>query len=86
MLRKTIRLRKEYLFKKGLEDKERTIAERKRQLREAVEGGKAIPTELRQEAKKLKATLDLDNVKDMTETHSHIDDEYAYAGKVMLID
>ena len=37
-LRRQARLRREYLYRKSLEDKERSILERKRKLRDAVEG------------------------------------------------
>ena len=37
-LRRQARLRREYLYRKSEEDKERTILERKRKLRDAVEG------------------------------------------------
>lgn len=47
MLRRNQRLRKEYLYRKGLEGKEKAAYERKRLLRKALEEGKPIPTELR---------------------------------------
>ena len=37
-LRRQARLRREYLYRKSVEDKERSILERKRKLRDAVEG------------------------------------------------
>lgn len=39
MLRRNARLRKEYLYRKSLEGKERELYEKKRTIREALEGG-----------------------------------------------
>jgi U3 small nucleolar ribonucleoprotein protein IMP4 len=44
-----------------VEDKERTILERKRKVREALEEGKPIPTELRNEEAKLRDALAYDD-------------------------
>ncbi|CAE8638342.1 unnamed protein product [Polarella glacialis] len=87
MLRRNARLRKEYLYKKALEDKEATTFEKKRKLQSALDNNKAIPTELRGEDKRLRKTLDLAD--DRTrEQRSTMDDEYAYMGvkdpKVLL--
>lgn len=38
MLRRNIRLRREYLYRKSLEGKERLLYEKKRKIREALEG------------------------------------------------
>ena len=43
-LRRQARLRREYLYRKSAEDKERSILERKRKLRDAVEGMSCICT------------------------------------------
>ncbi len=83
MLRKNVRLRKEYLFRKNLEDKEQAILDRKRKLREALDTGKAIPTDIRGEERNLRKKLDLTD--DKTEiVKTHIDDEYAFAGGLPL--
>jgi len=79
MLRRNVRLRKEYLYRKSIEDKERAVSDRKRKLKDALEGGKSIPTELRGADKRLRPTLDLDDDRTM-QMRSQIDDEYAYAG------
>ena len=50
MLRRNARLRREYLYKKSADAKDRATSERKRKVRDAVEAGKPIPTELRGEA------------------------------------
>lgn len=80
MLRRTARLRKEYLYRKSLEEKERQLSERKRRVREAVEAGKPIPTDLRgPAAQRIAQTLDLEDAGTSKST-THEDDEYAYAG------
>ncbi|KAJ9519301.1 hypothetical protein QJQ45_023100 [Haematococcus lacustris] len=53
MLRRNVRLRKEYLYRKSLEGKERAVYERKQ--------GKPIPTELRGEEKKLRNEVELED-------------------------
>ncbi|OMO49999.1 Anticodon-binding protein [Corchorus capsularis] len=78
MLRRNIRLRREYLYRKSLEGKERLQYEKKRKIREALEEGKPIPTELRNEEATLRQQIDLED--DYTAIpKSHIDDEYANA-------
>ena len=77
--RRNLRLRREYLYRKSLEGKERALYDRKKRIQKALAEGKAIPTELRDDAQKLKASLDADD--DVTENlKTHIDDEYAKAG------
>ncbi len=61
MLRRNARVRREYLFQKGEDAKERATYERKRKVREAIEGGKALPTELRKDADRLRAEIALDD-------------------------
>lgn len=78
-VRRNVRLRKEFLYRKSLEGKEREEYERKERIRRALAEGKPIPTELRREAGKLKKHLDAED--DATAVQrSHIDDEYASAG------
>ncbi|KAG1659128.1 hypothetical protein FOA52_013797 [Chlamydomonas sp. UWO 241] len=80
MLRRNQRLRKEYLYRKGLEGKEAATYERKRQLRKALEEGKPIPTELRKDEQKLRREVELED--DNTAVpRNHMDDEYAHAGE-----
>jgi U3 small nucleolar ribonucleoprotein protein IMP4 len=87
MLRKNTRLRKEYLFKKALEERERTTNQNKRKLREALESNTPIPTEIRGADRKLRKVLDLDDVR-TREGYKAEDDEYRYIGvkdpRVML--
>ncbi|KAG6970602.1 hypothetical protein JG687_00002538 [Phytophthora cactorum] len=74
-----VRLRREYLYRKGLEGKERELYDHKQQLKEAIRSGKAIPTELRSVESKLRQEMEYDD-----EAHekplNHIDDEYKNAG------
>lgn len=79
MLRRNVRLRKEYLYKKSLEDREAVTFEKKRKLQEALSKGKAIPTELRGQDKKLRAGLDLTDDRTKEQRRS-VDDEYQYIG------
>ena len=52
---------KDYIFlPQGLEEKERATAERKSQLKAAVDEGKKIPTELKKDAVSLQKEIDLD--------------------------
>ncbi|CAG8705969.1 5326_t:CDS:2, partial [Acaulospora morrowiae] len=78
MIRKQTRLRREYLYRKSLETKEKQIFERKQKIKEAIRDGKPIPTELRKEATELQKELHFDEAQ--TEPTTHIDDEYARAG------
>eukprot|EP00919_Chromeraceae_sp_WS-2016_P028618 GHVR01067747.1.p1 GENE.GHVR01067747.1~~GHVR01067747.1.p1 ORF type:complete len:323 (+),score=65.07 GHVR01067747.1:45-1013(+) len=79
MLRQTTRLRKEYLHRKAVEDKEQSVAARKRKLNEILQENETIPTELRPIERELRKKVDL--LDDVTKhVQSHIDDEYAYAG------
>ncbi|GAA0172709.1 RNA splicing factor [Lithospermum erythrorhizon] len=78
MLRRNIRQRKEYLYRKSLEGKERTLYEKKRKIKEALEEGKPIPTELRNEEAALRREIDLED-EHTAVPRSTIDDEYANA-------
>ncbi|KAI5649076.1 hypothetical protein M9H77_35081 [Catharanthus roseus] len=80
MLRRNIRLRREYLYQKNLEGKERLLYEKKRKIRQALEEGKPIPTELKKEEYTLRQEIDLED--DNTAVlKSTIDDEYANAAE-----
>ncbi|KAH6796489.1 Ribosomal RNA processing Brix domain protein [Perilla frutescens var. hirtella] len=78
MLRRNVRLRREYLYRKSLEGKERLLYEKKRKIREALEEGKPIPTELRNEEAALRQEIDLED-EHTAVPRSTIDDEYANA-------
>jgi len=79
MLRKQTRERREFLYRKSIEDREKTIASKKRSLKDAVDENKSIPTNLRKDALTLHKTLDWEDEGGEGVT-SHIDDEYQLAG------
>ncbi len=87
MLRRQARLRKEYLYRKSLEDQERTTSERKKKLKRALDEGKPIPTEIRKDEAQLRQLISFDDQKH-EQVESHQDDEYKWAGvedpKVMV--
>lgn len=80
MIRRNARLRREYLYRKGLEGKERASYEKKLKIRQALAEGKPIPTELRNEAVGLREEIRLED-ENTAEPKSHIDDEYARLGE-----
>mmetsp|Transcript_28512 Transcript_28512/g.93159 ORF Transcript_28512/g.93159 Transcript_28512/m.93159 type:complete len:296 (-) Transcript_28512:87-974(-) len=77
MQRRTARLRREFLYRKSLEGKEREVYERKRKVRIALAEGKPIPTELKHDEAGLRAEVELEDVR--TAQRPRIDDEYAMA-------
>lgn len=80
MLRRNARLRKEYLYRKSLEGKDKAAYERKRAIRKALDEGKPIPSELRRDEAALRKEIEAED--DNTAVpRSHIDDEYAHAGE-----
>lgn len=79
MLRREVRLRKDYLYRKSLEDQRKTIQEKKQRLKYALDEGKPIPTELRKDESELRKLLAYDDNKNAVLT-DHMDDEYRWAG------
>ena len=79
MIRRNVRLRKEYLYRKSLAGKESLLYEKKRQIKDAIEQGKSIPTELQSEESALRSELSWDDERSDA-LPEVIDDEYAYAG------
>ncbi|KAL6053568.1 U3 small nucleolar ribonucleoprotein IMP4 [Balamuthia mandrillaris] len=78
MLRRNTRLRREYLYRKSLEGKEKEDYEKKQRLRQALQEGKAIPNDLLREQEALRAEIEMDDSR--TEIPRQlIDDEYARA-------
>ncbi|MCD7469988.1 hypothetical protein HAX54_009494 [Datura stramonium] len=73
MHRRNIRLRIEYLCSKSLEGKEPLLYEKKRKNKEALEVGKPIPTELRNEEAALRKEIDLEDehTADVILMHEH---------------
>lgn len=80
-MRRNIRLRKEYLYKKSLEGKEKDEYEKKQLIRRALSEGKALPTELYKEEESLRHEIDLED-SNTAKPKSHVDDEYASSGKI----
>lgn len=80
MLRRNARLRKEYLYRKSLEGKEKELYEKKRKIRQALEEGKPIPSELRREEAELRHQVGLEDDNTAVQ-RTHIDDEYGHAGE-----
>lgn len=78
-VRRNLRQRREYLYRKSLEGKEREEYERKKRIREALREGHAIPTELQAEASHLRAEVEAEDDR-TAHQHTHVDDEYARAG------
>ena len=80
MLRRQARERREYVYKKALESKQRQIYERKQQIRDALASGRPLPPELRgEEAQELAKNLTLDAAQ--AEPATSIDDENSRAGQ-----
>jgi U3 small nucleolar ribonucleoprotein protein IMP4 len=52
-IRRQVRERREYIYRKAQESQERAIYEKKQSLKDALATGKALPTELRKEAANL---------------------------------
>lgn len=77
--RRQTRLRREYLYRKSLQGKEKASYETKHLLRSALANGKALPTELRASYDKLSSEIDLEDDK-TKEQITHVDDEYGDAG------
>ena len=78
MIRRTNRLRREFIYRKSLEGKERELYEKKRKIRQCLEEGKAIPNELRNSEAELRKELALEDVE--TATNGAVaDDEYKNA-------
>ena len=87
MLKREIRERREYLYRKHKEEEESKIRDRKDRLKRALAENKPIPTELKEDALKLQEAIEYD---DEGAIHfSSVDDEYKYAGvedpKVWLV-
>lgn len=80
MYRRNQRLTREFLYRKSLEGKERLLYEKKRKIRQALEEGKPIPTELRNEEAALRQEIDHED-QNTAIPRSTIDDEYASANE-----
>ncbi|VDN51844.1 unnamed protein product [Dracunculus medinensis] len=74
MIRREARLRREYIYRKSLEEKQRALDEKRRIVKEAVESNKKIPTHLQKDA------IELQKSAEWGTQISVIDDEYRWAG------
>lgn len=79
-IRREVRLRKDFLFKKQQEVVAVVKTDKKRKIREALESDKPIPTELLAEARQLHHEMQLDLASTSKLAPSTIDDEYAMVG------
>jgi hypothetical protein len=61
MIRRRIRDRRQYLHSKSGEASQRALFQKKRRIRAALEEGKPIPTELRNEVHELRRQIDLED-------------------------
>ncbi|PVD24095.1 hypothetical protein C0Q70_14565 [Pomacea canaliculata] len=79
MLRRQTRLRREYVYRKSVEERERAIQEKKEKIKRALDDNTPIPTSLRKDAVELNRSLawDDDGGEGVT---THEDDEYRWAG------
>ena len=73
------RLRREYLYTKAGDAQQNATVDRKRKVKDAIENGKALPTELRGDADKLRNEIELEDIAHATPSEG-IDSEYANAG------
>ncbi|RUS76122.1 hypothetical protein EGW08_016118 [Elysia chlorotica] len=87
MLRRQARLRREYIYRKTIEERERAIQEKKKKLADAIEDNRQIPTDLKKDAVSLQKTFKWEDEGADGLTTS-VDDEYRWAGvedpKIMI--
>jgi len=86
-LRRLTRLRKEYVFRRSLEGKEREEYEKKRKVKESLERGSSLPTEIGDDVNALESSIAFEDDKTFVSPDS-LDSEYARGGtydpKIML--
>ncbi len=75
MIRKNIRLRKEYLYHKSQELDHKKDQDKRLMLKKSIDNDRKVPNELRKEAGKVQKDLELADDKTL-HARSHIDDEY----------
>jgi len=87
MLRRQARERREYIYRKSIEDQRKTIQEKKNRIKSALEQNILIPTELQKDALDLQDKLEFDDAGGEG-VKSHVDDEYKWVGvedpKIMI--
>lgn len=74
MIRREARLRREYIYRKSVEEKQRAIDEKRQMVKKYVDENRAIPTHLRKDAVELQKNAEWGG------EVSTVDDEYRYAG------
>jgi U3 small nucleolar ribonucleoprotein protein IMP4 len=79
--RRQTRLRREYIYRKSLEGREKAAYEQKRVIREALASGKPLPTEVRASYDKLSQQIDAEDIA-TEKPKSHVDNEYGDAGLI----
>lgn len=77
--RRQTRLRREYIYRKSLEGRDKAAYEQKRIIREALAEGKPLPTEVRASYDALRLEVDAEDIT-TEKPKSHIDNEYGDAG------
>ncbi|KAL3936980.1 MAG: hypothetical protein SGBAC_007815 [Bacillariaceae sp.] len=77
--RRQTRMRREYMYRKSLEGREKVAYEQKRIIREALAEGKPLPTEVRASYDALRLEADAEDIT-TEKPKSHIDNEYGNAG------
>ncbi len=78
--RRLTRLRKEYIYRRSVEGREKRQHEKKAAITRALQDGKRIPTELRGEDRDLRKEAEYDDAGTSVKPRSYMDDEYALAG------
>lgn len=83
MLRRQARLRREFIYRKSLEERQRKIQEKKERLKQAVEEDRVLDTDLRRRAISLQKSIDWEDggasLAAVIGTDD-VDDEYRWAG------
>ncbi|CAF0786697.1 unnamed protein product [Rotaria sordida] len=79
MLRRQARLRREYIYRKTIEQRQKTIEDKKNRLKQAIDENRKIPTDLRDDALKLQQQTDWDDAGGEGILSAE-DDEYRWAG------
>ncbi|MES1902031.1 MAG: snoRNA-binding rRNA-processing protein imp4, partial [Paramarteilia canceri] len=78
-LKRDIRKRKEYVYRKSIEIQNEAIAKKKKLIKEAIETGQDLPSEVRDDAIELAKQMQFDD--DAADgANDHLDDEYRLAG------
>ncbi|CAF1194353.1 unnamed protein product [Didymodactylos carnosus] len=79
MLRRQVRLRREYVYRKTIEQRQKTIEDKKQRLKRALDENMSIPNDLRKDALDIQKSLDWDGDGGEGVLNAE-DDEYRWAG------